>query len=291
MQLVNKRIKKSIELIQEADFILIGAGAGLSSAAGMEYVGTRFDEYFKDFKEKYGVTDMYSASFYPFKTQEEHWAQWARHIDVNLFSMPATELYRSLYELVNEKSYFVITTNVESQFVKSGFQKEKVFEVQGNYAYLQCAKACHNHLYYNEELITKMERSIANCKIPPELVPKCPVCDGEMDVNLRHNQFFVQDEKWYQAQNRYEEFLVASKSHKLLLMEFGVGFNTPGIIRYPFERLVFENERIKLIRFNRDYPEGFEANVGKTVSFDEDINQIINSIKTGNRDKDHYTYY
>lgn len=275
------RIAVAKEMIASADHILIGAGAGLSTAAGLEYGGKRFLEHFSDFREKYGITDMYSASFYPFKTKEEHWAQWARHIQVNRFNMPPTELYKHLFDLVREKSYFVITTNVESQFVKSGFPEERVFEVQGNYAYLQCATACHDRLYYNEDLVSEMEKNSVDCRIPTQLIPKCPVCGGEMDVNLRHNQYFVQDERWYMAQERYETFLNDVRNKNLLLLEFGVGFNTPGIIRYPFEKLTFEQTNAQLIRFNRDYTEGVQENKEKTVSFDEDITYVIAELKKG----------
>lgn len=283
MEYMNTRIKKAMELIENAEHILIGAGAGLSAAAGLTYGGDRFEKYFSDFKAKYGIADMYSASFYPFKTQEEFWAQWARHINVNRYQIGSTQLYEELYDLVKNKSHFVITTNVESQFIKSGFSEHRIFEVQGNYAYLQCANACHDILYYNEDIVSVMEDKCRDCKIPTELVPKCPVCGGSMDVNLRHNNYFVQDERWYDAQSRYEAFLDVAMKDKLLLMEFGVGYNTPGIIRYPFEKMVYENKNVDMIRFNKDFPSGVDENAYKTVTFDEDISDILANMKAGVR--------
>lgn len=271
----NNRIKNAKEVIDAAEYILIGAGAGLSAAAGLTYDGKRFHNNFMDFEKKYGIKDMYSASFYPFKTEEELWAQWARHIKVNRYDMPATELYKNILRLISDKKYFVITTNVESQFEKAAFPKEKIFEVQGNYAYLQCAKGCHDGRYYNKELISEMDKNTHECRIPSELVPRCPVCGGSMDVNLRHNEYFVQDDNWYQADIRYEEFLKEINNKRVVFMEFGVGFNTPGIIRYPFEKMLYENEHAIMLRFNRDYPVGMKENTDKSISFDENIMDVV----------------
>ena len=275
---LNERIDEARSLIEGADHIIIGAGAGLSTAAGLDYGGERFLKHFGDFKKKYGITDMYSASFYPFQTKEEFWAQWARHIWVNRYDMPATKLYKSLFELVKNKSYFVITTNVESQFEKAGFAKEKIFEVQGNYAYLQCEKACHNRLYRNEELIGQMKDKIRDCKVPSDLIPNCPICGGHMDVHLRHNEFFVQDAAWYEAQKNYEDFLTNAANEKVLFMEFGVGYNTPGIIRYPFEQMVYRFPSVNLLRFNKNHPKGPIENEDKTLAFTEDIGQILGAL-------------
>ncbi|TZE81886.1 Sir2 family NAD-dependent protein deacetylase [Calorimonas adulescens] len=278
MENYEERLIAAKKAIENADSVLIGAGAGLSAAAGLTYSGKRFTDNFSDFIEKYGIEDMYSATFYPFKTQEELWAHWARHIDVNRYSQAATKLYMDLFRLVQEKEYFVITTNVESQFEKAGFPKDKIFEVQGNYAYLQCAKGCHDKLYYNEELIKEMAAHTKDCKIPSYLVPKCPVCGGLMDVNLRKNNYFVQDENWYQANNRYDEWLKKNYKKRIIFLELGVGFNTPGIIRYPFEQMVYSNKKSTLIRFNRDYPLGMKENIQRTISFDEEMQMIVTAL-------------
>jgi NAD-dependent SIR2 family protein deacetylase len=269
------RIEKARQAIKQADYILLGGGAGLSAAAGMTYSGKRFTDHFESFIKKYGFTDLYTSSFYPFKTQEEKWAYWAKHISLNRYETGPTKLYKDLNQLVKDKKNFVITTNVESQFEKAGFPSNKVFEVQGNYSYLQCAKGCHNKCYYNESLVKDMIQQTVDCKIPSELVPKCPVCGGDMDPNLRSNQYFVEDENWYERDRLYKYFLQKSEGKQVVYLEFGVGFNTPGIIRYPFERMTYYNENATLLRLNRDHQEGFEENEDKTIAFIEDMQEVV----------------
>lgn len=271
-------IDRAKAAIQEADALLIGGGAGLSAAAGILYSGERFTEPFAPFISKYGFKDLYTSSFYPFATQEEKWAYWARHISLNRYETGATLLYEDFYRLVESKPYFVITTNVESQFEKAGFSSEKIFEIQGNYSYLQCAKGCHNKLYYNEQLVQEMIDKTVDCKIPSELVPKCLVCRGNMDPNLRSNQYFVQDLNWYTQDAAYKDFLNKYAAKKIVLLELGVGYNTPGIIRYPFERLTYQNENATLIRLNKDDPDGIEENKEKTIAFTEDMQEVLSAL-------------
>jgi NAD-dependent SIR2 family protein deacetylase len=276
--LYNTRIEKAKKKLTEADYVLIGGGAGLSAAAGLTYSGKRFTDHFGPFIEKYGFKDLYTSSFYQFNTEEERWAYWAKHISLNRYEIGSTKLYMDLFQLVRDKKYFVISTNVESQFEKAGFPSKKVFEIQGNYSYLQCEKGCHDKLDYNESLVKEMVEKTVDCKVPPNLVPKCPVCGGEMDVNLRKNQYFVQDEKWYELDQLYKDFLEESDGKKIVYMELGVGYNTPGIIRYPFERLTYINDHATLIRFNRDHPDGANENEDKTVSFTEDMQRVITGL-------------
>ena len=272
------RIITAKKAIEEAEYILLGGGSGLSAAAGLTYSGKRFSDHFSPFIVKYGFTDLYTSSFHPFETEEEKWAYWAKHISLNRFEIGPTKLYKDLFNLVRDKNYFVISTNVESQFVKAGFPLDKVFEIQGDYSYLQCEKGCHNKLYYNESLVKEMLEKTVDCKIPSDLVPKCPVCHGEMDVNLRKNQYFVQDEIWYESDDLYHKFLQVSDEKKIVYLELGVGFNTPGIIRYPFEQMTYHGENATLIRFNRDYPEGLAENQGKTIPFTEDMQRVVFSL-------------
>lgn len=272
------QIERAKKAIKDAQYILLGGGAGLSAAAGIEYSGKRFTDNFSPFIKRYGFTDLYSSGFYPFKTQEEKWAYWAKHISLNRYELGATKLYRDIFQLVKDKNYFVISTNVESQFNKAGFPSDKVFEIQGDYSYLQCAKGCHDKLYYNESNVKEMIEKTIDCKIPSQLVPKCPVCGGEMEVNLRIDEYFVQDERWYELNKSYKDFLNKSEGQKVIYIELGVGFNTPGIIRYPFERLTYENENATLIRLNRDYPEGAKENENKTISFAEDMQEVVSAI-------------
>lgn len=279
MEEYNSRIIQAKQAIEQADYIVIGAGAGLSTAAGLLYSGEKFKKDFKEFIEKYHFEDLYSASFYNFKTQEEKWAFFAKMIKLNRYNETPLKLYQELYEIVKNKEYFVLSTNVDGQFYNSGFDRKKVFEIQGDYSYLQCENACHNKLYNNKELVEKWIHNTKNCKIPSNLIMKCPVCGGNMDMNLRKDENFVQDEHWYEMSQRYDEFLNKIQNKNVVLLEIGVGFNTPGIIRFPFEQMTANNVKTTLIRINKDYPLPMLEIRNRTISFDEDTNKIIEDLK------------
>ena len=268
------RLDKAKKAIDEADYIVIGAGAGLSTAAGIDYGGERFERYFKDFIDEYHFTDMYSSGFYPFKTSEEKWAYWARHVFANRYDVGKTDVYQKLLKLVEDKEYFVLTTNVEHQFWINGFEDERIFATQGDYGLLQCGKACHDKLYPNEDKVHEWLDNTRNFKIPSELVPVCPVCGEEMDLNLRKDSFFVEDDDWRVRNKRYYDFL-DSIDGKFVFLEIGVGFNTPGIIRYPFEQMTYNNPDATLIRLNLDYPQAIPENKDSTISFDENVEEIL----------------
>lgn len=273
------KILKVRDLLKEADYVLIGAGAGLSTAAGMEYSGESFEKNYREFIDKYYFDNLYSASFYDFKTQEEKWAFFAKMIKLNRYNDKPLQLYQELYELVCSKDYFVLSTNVDGQFYNSGFDAERVFEIQGDYCFLQCENACHDKLYYNKELVEKWIQNTKDCKILSDLVMKCPVCGGNMDMNLRKDANFVQDKNWYVQAKKYEEFINNAKDKKMVLLEIGVGFNTPGIIRFPFERMVEENEDTYLVRINKEYPSAILDINDKLVSFNENVSKIIGDLK------------
>ena len=279
MEEYSSRIIQAKQAIKQADYIIIGAGAGLSTAAGLLYSGEKFKKDFKEFIEKYHFEDLYSASFYNFKTQEEKWAFFAKMIKLNRYNETPLKLYQELYEIVKNKEYFVLSTNVDGQFYNSGFDRKKVFEIQGDYSYLQCENACHNKLYNNKELVEKWIHNTKNCKIPSNLIMKCPVCGGNMDMNLRKDENFVQDEHWYEMSQRYDEFLNKIQNKNVVLLEIGVGFNTPGIIRFPFEQMTANNVKTTLIRINKDYPLPMLEIRNRTISFDEDTNKIIEDLK------------
>lgn len=272
------RLQQAKQAINNAEYILIGAGAGLSTAAGLEYGGKSFQRDYKEFIEKYHFEDLYTASFYPFSSQEEKWAFWAKLIKLNRFREPL-RLYKELLELVKDKNYFVITTNVDGQFETAGFNIEKIFAVQGDYRFLQCEKACHNKLYDNKEMVEEWLKHTENLKIPKQLVPKCPVCGGNMEMNLRKDANFVQDENWYKQAQKYDEFLYRIENKNVVLLEIGVGFNTPGIIRFPFEQMTYQHLKTILIRINKDYPMVRQEIQNKAISFDEDIHQIVADVK------------
>ena len=233
------RLRKAVS---EADAIIIGAGAGLSSSAGFTYSGERFEKYFSDFGKKYNFQDMYSRGFYPYETPEEMWAYWSRYIYINRYLDPPKPVYSELLKLVGDKDYFVVTTNVDHCFQKAGFDKERLFYTQGDYGLFQCSEPCHNKTYDNKEMILDMVKYQQDMKIPTELIPHCPVCGKPMSMNLRSDDTFVEDEGWHRAAKRYVDFLDTRKG-KILFLELGVGFNTPGIIKYPFWRMTKNNSR------------------------------------------------
>lgn len=248
------RLKQELET---ADAVVIGAGAGLSTSAGFTYSGERFQKYFGDFIAKYGFRDMYSGGFYPFGSFEEHWAYWSRYIYINRYMDAPKPVYSDLYRLVREKDYFVLTTNVDHQFQKAGFDKHRLFYTQGDYGLWQCSKPCHQKTYDNEAVVRKMLEAqgfqitehgltIPNdssliMKISTELVPHCPVCGAPMTMNLRADDTFVEDEGWHKAADRYDDFLRRHAGQHILFWELGVGGNTPVIIKYPFWRMTYQN--------------------------------------------------
>ena len=231
------RLKKALD---EADAVVIGAGAGLSTSAGFVYNGERFKKHFSDFAEKYGFNDMYSGGFYPYQTPEEFWAYWSRYIFVNRYTDAPKPVYNELFELVKGKDYFVITTNVDHCFQKAGFDKKRLFYTQGDYGLFQCSVPCHDKTYENEETVRRMVEEQKDMRIPTELIPKCPVCGKPMTMNLRSDDKFVEDEGWHEAAERYENFLRTRKG-KVLFLELGVGYNTPVIIKYPFWNMTAKN--------------------------------------------------
>ncbi len=235
-----KRIK---ELLQKADAVMIGAGAGLSASAGFTYSGQRFEDNFPDFIEKYGFRDMYSGGFYPFESLEEHWAYWSRYVCINRYMDSGNGTYKRLLALVKDRDYFVLTTNTDHQFQKAGFDKKRLFYTQGDFGLWQCSRACHPKTYDNEEAVRRMFSEQRNMKIPSGLLPKCPVCGAPVTMNLRQDDLFVQDEGWYAAAERYSDYIRRHEGMRILFLELGVGGNTPGIIKYPFWQMTAENPR------------------------------------------------
>ena len=231
------------EELDTADAVVIGAGSGLSASAGFTYTGERFSQYFGDFIEKYGFHDMYSGGFYPFDGLEEHWAYWSRYIYINRYLDAPKPVYHDLLKLVQDKEYFVLTTNVDHCFQKAGFDKHRLFYTQGDYGLWQCSKPCHQKTYDNEAVVRRMMAEQKDMKIPSELVPHCPRCGTPMSMNLRADDTFVEDEGWHAAAQRYTDFLRRHEEQHILFLELGVGGNTPVIIKYPFWRMTYQNPK------------------------------------------------
>ena len=276
------QIDRAAKNIRNTDCVIIGAGAGASTAAGIQYGGKRFTDNFAEFIKKYGeyyMTDMYAAGFYPYPSEEAKWGYWSKHALMNRFDPPALPLYTELYDIVKNKEYFVLTTNVDHQFYKAGFDEKRIFATQGDYGKIQCQKACHPKTYDAKDLFRKMDKARRDCLIPSELVPKCPVCGGNMAMNLRCDNYFVEDEAWHEAADRYAGFLEQNKDKKVVLLELGVGFNTPIIIRFPFEKMVRENSSYSLIRLNMDeavVPESFGK---RAIGIGGDMAKAITDIR------------
>lgn len=275
-------IRNASDLIKTADAVLIGAGAGASTAAGLEYGGKRFRQNFHEFIMKYGgqyMTDMYAAGFYPFPSEEARWGYWSKHALLNRFDPPALPLYKELYDIVKDKEYFVLTTNVDHQFHKAGFATDKIFATQGDYGEIQCQRGCHPKVYDAEDIFRKMDAARKDCLIPSKLVPKCPVCGGKMAMHLRCDNYFVEDEAWHEACDRYADFLEQNEGKRLVLIELGVGFNTPIIIRFPFEKLLYEHTSYSLIRLNKDEAVVPESLGKRALGIGGDMAQAITDIR------------
>jgi NAD-dependent SIR2 family protein deacetylase len=283
------------EALKEADAVILGAGAGLSTAAGFIYTGERFDQYFQDFAQRYHFDDMYSGGFYPYDTLEEHWAYWSRYIYVNRYMDPPKPLYHKLFDLVKDKDYFVLTTNVDHCFQKAGFDKHRMFYTQGDYGLFQCSAPCHKETYDNEAMVRKMieaqgfviegngtltfpEGTVLKMEIPTELVPRCPKCGKPMSMNLRADNTFVEDEGWHIHAGYYSEFLRRHQNVKTLFMELAVGFNTPTIVKYSFWHMVNDWPDATYACLN--YGEAFAPDeiAKKSICINDDIGNILEKL-------------
>lgn len=276
----SEQIERLKAALQDCDAVVIGAGAGLSTAAGFTYTGERFEQHFSDFAQKYGIQDMYSGGFYPFPTQEEFWAYWSRYIFINRYQDAPKPVYEDLLKLIQDKDYFVITTNVDHRFQKAGFDKKRLFYTQGDYGLFQCSEPCCQETFDNETVIREMFKRQKDMKIPTELLPFCPRCGKPLTMNLRSDNKFVEDEGWHRAAKRYENFLHTREGGKILFLELGVGYNTPVIIKYPFWQMTARNPNATYICINQGQavcPQKIEK---RSICMDADIGQVLQSLST-----------
>lgn len=267
-----ERLKKAID---QADAVVVGAGAGLSASAGFTYSGTRFEQYFSDFAVQYGFSDMYTGGFFPYSTREEFWAYWSRYIWVNRYMDAPKPVYENLHKLVRGRDYFVITTNVDHCFQKAGFDKKRLFYTQGDYGLFQCSQPCCRETWNNEAIIREMVRQQRNMRVPTELIPVCPHCGKPLTMNLRSDDKFVEDDGWNAAAERYENFLRSRKGQKILFLELGVGYNTPGIIKYPFWQMTYENPNALYVCINQGQALDPKKIAERAIYVDQDINGAI----------------
>ncbi len=273
------KIEELVEHLESSDAIVIGAGAGLSTSAGFTYTGERFQHYFSDFIAKYHFSDMYSGGFYPFETLEEHWAYWSRYIFCNRYMDAPKPIYNDLLYLVRDKDYFVLTTNVDHQFQKAGFDKRRLFYTQGDYGLWQCMEPCHQKTYDNEETVLKMVAEQKHMCIPSELVPHCPVCGKPMTMNLRSDNTFVEDDGWHWAAERYSDFLHCHDGLKVLYLELGVGANTPTIIKYPFWRMTYSNRNAVYACINLGEAFAPSEISRRSICINDDIGNVLSLAK------------
>ncbi len=266
------------QALADADAVVVGAGAGLSTSAGLTYAGERFEREFADFIREYGLTDMYSAGFYPFPTPEEQWAYWSRFIWCNRYKPAPKDTYDRLLRLLEGKDFFVITTNVDHKFQQAGFSKERLFYTQGDYGLWQCSKPCHNKTYDNRETVRRMVAEQHNMRIPSELVPTCPVCGRPMSMNLRADDTFVEDEGWHAAAQRYNDFLLAHQKGKVLYLELGVGGNTPVIIKYPFWQNTYANPQATYACINYGEAYTHPQIRERSILIDGDIHEALSAL-------------
>lgn len=272
-------IKRLQDALCSADAVVIGAGAGLSAVAGFDYGGERFRKYFADFEEKYGIHDMYSGGFYPYVSPEEYWAWWSRHILINRYDCPVGEVYKNLLSLIEGKDYFVLTTNVDHQFQRAGFDKNRLFYTQGDYGLFQCSTPCCKETVDNEAIIKQMVAEQKDIRIPSALIPHCSHCGAPLTVNLRSDDKFVEDEGWHKAAERYENFLRTRSGLKILFLELGVGFNTPVIIKYPFWQMTAKNSNAVYACINKGQafcPREIER---QSICIDADIAEVLEKLK------------
>ena len=270
-----EKIDRLRQALTDADAVVIGAGAGLSTSAGFAYSGDRFEKYFSDFYARYGFSDMYSGGFYPYKTLEEFWAYWSRYIYINRYMDAPKPVYHTLLGLVQDKDYFVLTTNVDHCFQKAGFDKKRLFYTQGDYGLFQCSGPCCQETYDNETIVRQMYQQQSDMRIPTALLPRCPHCGRPLAMNLRSDDTFVEDRGWHLAAERYENFLRTRQGQKLLFLELGVGYNTPGIIKYPFWQMTARNPQATYACINQGQavcPHEIEK---QSICIDEDIGEVL----------------
>ena len=290
-----EQIEKLKKELAQADAVIIGAGAGLSTAAGFAYTGERFLRYFSDFEAKYGFHDMYSGGFYPYPAPEEHWAYWSRYIYINRYMDAPKPVYDRLFQLVKDQDYFVLTTNVDHCFQKAGFDKDRLFYTQGDYGLFQCSRPCHQNTYDNGAVIQEMveaqgygidtdgrlilpEGVVPEMIVPSDLVPHCPKCGEPMSMNLRADHTFVEDEGWHLASERYAEFLRRHQNMKVLFLEAAVGFNTPTIVKYSFWRMTHQWKDAVYACLN--YGEAYAPDEikKKSICINGDIGEILDQL-------------
>ncbi|MDL2317752.1 Sir2 silent information regulator family NAD-dependent deacetylase [Eubacteriales bacterium OttesenSCG-928-A19] len=272
------RIDALRQALRAADAILIGAGAGLSTSAGLTYSGERFERNFAPFIAVYHFRDMYAATFYPYDSPEAYWGYMSRHIEINRYAPPVGAPYLALLDIVKDRDYFFLTTNVDHQFQRAGVQRDRLFYTQGDYGLWQCSVPCHTRTYDNRDAVMDMLARQRDLRIPAELTPRCPRCGRPMSMNLRCDDTFVQDDGWYAAAGRYDTFVRGHARGRVLYLELGVGANTPGIIKYPFWRMTAGNPDATYACVNLGEAYAPEQIASRAICVNADVGQVIDAL-------------
>ena len=275
----NRKVQRLAQAIRDCDAVLVGVGSGMSSAAGLTYSGPRFDKYFSDFRDAYGITDIYSGGFYPFPDPETYWAWWSRHIYYNRYDLEPVPPYTTLRTILEGRDWFILTTNVDHQLQIAGFDKKRIFYTQGDYGLLQCSVPCHDATYDNEDLVRRMVEEQSDMRIPTELIPYCPRCGAPMVPNLRSDASFVEDKGWHAAADRYTDFIRRHQGGKVLYLELGVGYNSPGVIKYPFWSMAIRNPESTFASVGIDDAEAPLELTLRSICIDADIRETLDAVE------------
>ena len=284
-----EQIRLASRMLQDAEYVLVGAGAGMSVAAGVQYGGSFFEENFGEFQKKYGkgpyMQDMYSAGFYPYPDEESYWGYWSKQAILGGIDLDVTPLHKTFLSMLSGKKIFVLSTNADGQFVKAGLPEDQIFCTQGDYFHIQCRKGCHDKLYDAVDMFRQMDQARRDCRIPTYMVPKCPVCGGAMDMNLRKDQHFVQDAAWYDAEQRFGDFLSEAEKGRLVLLELGVGFNTPVIIKFVFQDAVRKNKSANYVCVNLFQATAPEDIQDRSICISADCGRVIEDLLAMSKNK------
>ncbi|GAB6393686.1 MAG: NAD-dependent protein deacetylase SIR2 family [Treponematales bacterium] len=278
-------IRQASRVIQNTDCVLAGVGAGMTAAGGLCYADTALAEkWYPEYVAlgKKSILEIMS-DFWPTTINDHNaaafWGFWVRHIYHLRYEPDALPPYRALFSIIGGREHFICSTNVDGQLEKAGFDRKKIFAPQGDYALLQCRKPCSQRVFDNKSMI---ETCLANMASPFEIreadIPRCPVCGDFLIPNLRCDARFVEAPHLWNTR-QYEAFIQDARGKRLVLLELGVGFNTPGIIRFPFESITAQFARAILIRVNLSDAAVPEEIQEKSIVIQDDIAAVLNRLQ------------
>lgn len=273
---LDQSAQEILDLLNQSDAVVVGIGAGLTSAANIGYSGSRFEQHFADFIKKYNLLDMLQASLFDYPNWQTYWAFHSRFIKLNCFDLPKSSLFLNLKEILDKHNYFIITTNSDNSLQVNDFDENKIFYIQGKYDLLQCSQMCLNKLYQKNDLIKDMVENQKDMLVDSALIPKCPNCDAFLEVNKRIAfKGMVEDENFFLQKEKYEKFLQENKDKKVVFLEIGVGYTTPQLIKWPFWQMTVDNPKAKYVVLNSKNYHLSENIKQQSKIFNQDIAQLI----------------